>query len=122
MHKSIFTAVLLLSAACITPSCKEVFEKDLDKVQVVLIAPHNNLSSDTTLQSFFWQPIDSGVKFELQVISPRFDSAVYLALDSVTQANQLLLTLPPAQYQWRVRAFNSSSTTLFSTPWNLTIK
>jgi hypothetical protein len=122
MNKTIITVGLIVSTIFIIPGCKEVFEKSLDKEQVVLSAPLNNLLSDTSLQSFFWQPVDSGVKFELQVVSPRFDSAVFLAVDSITQANQLLLVLPPAQYQWRVRAFNSSSTTLFSTPWNLTIK
>jgi hypothetical protein len=102
--------------------CNEVLERPLENDHVTLVAPANNLVSDTTIQSFYWQPIDSGINYELQVVSPRFDSIAMVVVDTVTGAHLLYLSLSPALYQWRVRAFNSSSTTSFSNIWTLTVQ
>jgi hypothetical protein len=101
--------------------CKEVFQKSLDKVTVQLSAPGNNVVSDSTTQAFWWQPVDTSINYELQVVTPRFDSVVSLVADTTTGGNVLSLTLVPGQYQWRVRAFNSVSTSPFSEPWTVTI-
>jgi hypothetical protein len=113
--------LFIVAGGLIAPGCKEVFERTLDKDTVVLAAPGNNVSSMSASQTFFWEPVDSGVNYELQIVSPRFDSIVRLAADTFIQRNILTLTLDTAIYQWRVRAFNSSSTTPFSTPWTFTI-
>lgn len=105
-----------------TISCKEIFEKSLDHEHIELSAPANNLVSNSLSQSFYWQPVDSGISYELQVVIPRFDSISLLVADTTIRRNFLTLSLAPAQYQWRVRAFNSSSTSPFSENWTLTIR
>lgn len=102
--------------------CKEVFERPLEKDHVTLLSPVNNLVSDTSIQSFFWQPIDSGINYEVQVVTPGFDSIAVVVADTVTATHLLYLSLSPARYQWRVRAFNAGSTTPFSTVWSLTVQ
>jgi hypothetical protein len=114
-------ALICLLLGIALGGCKEVFEKSLDKVTVVLSAPGNNVVSDSTTQAFWWQPVDTSISYELQIVTPRFDSVVSLVMDTTTGTNILSLTLVPAQYQWRVRAFNSESTSPFSAPWTFTI-
>jgi len=103
-------------------ACKEVFEKSLDKAHVTLLGPVNNGVSGSGDQTFFWQPLDSGINYELQVVSPTFDSIAQVMADTVVTRNLLPLTLGPGRYQWRVRAFNSSSSTPFSGAWTLTLQ
>ncbi|HXB10121.1 MAG TPA: hypothetical protein VNW04_23520 [Puia sp.] len=114
--------VCLTSFVACWCGCKEVFEKSLDKSHVTLLGPANNLVSGSANQSFFWQPIDSGINYELQVVSPTFDSIGQVVADTVAARNLLPLSLEPGKYQWRVRAFNSSSSTPFSAPWTLTVQ
>jgi hypothetical protein len=101
--------------------CQEIFEESLDKEKVVLIAPMDSLVSTEPSQTFYWQPLDSGTKYELLIVKPRFDSIVSFVADTILQRNQFQISLMPGSYQWRVRAFNSSSTTQYSLPWSLTI-
>jgi hypothetical protein len=112
--------MLLLSAVGVG-GCKEVFERSLDNVTVTLIAPGNHVISDSAVQAFYWQPVDSAIQYELVIVTPRFDSVVSLMTDTTISTNQIILRLDSAQYQWRVRAFNTVSTTQFCTPWTITI-
>ncbi len=120
--KKIRFALFGFATLLLATSCKEILEKDLTKVSVKMVSPIDGVVSDSATQAFYWEPIDSNISYELQVVSPRFDSAVRLVVDTNIKINVLQLTLPAAQYQWRVRAYNSSSTTQFTTPWNLTIQ
>jgi len=95
--------------------------KSLTNDKVLLMAPGNNVVSDSAQQNFFWEPVDTSIQYEFQVVTPAFDSVVSLVTDTTIGNNLFLFTLNPGQYQWRVRAFNSVSTTVFSTPWTITI-
>jgi hypothetical protein len=101
--------------------CQEAFEKPLDQKKISLSAPANNLQSDSADQVFYWQPLDSGTNYELQIVTPGFDSIAGLLVDTITPRNILRLVLGPAQYQWRVRGFNASSSSAYTAPWTLTI-
>jgi hypothetical protein len=116
--------IALLLIVCGTSGaggCKEVFTPSLDQVNVKLLAPGNNVLSDSTVQNFYWQPVDTGVRYELVVVTPGFDSIVSLLTDTTVSTNQVILSLAPAQYQWQVRAFNPVSSTQYSAPWTITI-
>jgi hypothetical protein len=102
--------------------CKEVFEKSLDKVTMTLSAPTDRAVADSGTQYFSWQSMDSGVTYELQLVSPGFDSISRLVADTTIQVTLFPYLLGPGRYQWRVRAFNSSSTTIFSNSRSLTIQ
>ena len=112
---------LIFLALIFTISCKEVFEKSLDKEKIILTAPVDSLLSTDSNQTFFWQPFDSGTRYEVQIVSPKFDSIIKLVIDTNILSNQFRFSLDSSIYQWRVRAFNSSSSTQFSLPRTLTI-
>jgi|SRR5258708_2635500 hypothetical protein len=125
IHNMKYACILCIAGVI---GCKEVFEQPLGNKHIILSAPQDNVISDSSLQTFFWQPIstdipsDTSVTYEVQVVTPRFDSIVRLVEDTLLRANILTVSLPPAQYQWKVRAFNTSSTTPYSSPWTITIK
>lgn len=111
---------LFFCLAC--QGCSEIVENSLTNQNVVLLAPANNVVSGNVSQSLYWQALfDSTTHYEVEVVSPRFDSIVMLITDTTIQTNILRIGLDSGQYQWRVRAFNNSSTTPFSNPWTLTI-
>jgi hypothetical protein len=101
--------------------CKEVFEKSLDKVTLSLTAPSDGALADSGRQYFSWQSVDSGTSYEFQLVSPVFDSIGRTVADTNIQVTLFPFSLGPGRYQWRVRAFNSSSTTIFSNPRSLTV-
>jgi hypothetical protein len=102
-------------------SCNEVFEESLDNEQVILKAPVDSIVSSESIQAFYWLPFDSGTKYELLIVSPRFDSIERFVTDTIVQKNQFQLSLQSGEYQWKVRAFNFSSSTQYSLPWNFKI-
>jgi hypothetical protein len=120
MNKKIYSLPFICYLFCIG-GCKEVFERVLDKDKIVLLAPGNNVISVNADQTFSWQPVDEATYYELQIVTPRFDSIVSFIADTTIRQNFMALTLDTTRYQWRVRAFNASSSTTFSNPWSVTI-
>ncbi len=114
-----FSLVLALTLA----SCEEILEPDLRAEKIVLLSPHDSTISGDTAQVFYWQHTRQYADYQLQVVSPGFDSMVKLVADTITSSNQVKLTLQTGkQYQWRVRGFNSSTSTPVSPIWNLWVK
>lgn len=108
-----FNILFLFCAVMIWGSvgCGEIFEKDLAPEDVFVIMPADNLETDLTSQTFWWEPVDGAVFYNLQVVSPSFDSIMRLLVDTTLQGDKLTLSLYPGSFQWRLRAFNSSSST-----------
>lgn len=102
--------------------CAEILEKSVTNKQVELSAPYNNLVTTDSIQTFYWQPVDGADSYQLQVVSPNFDSIAKLIVDTTIHSNIFPLTMSMGQYQWRVRAFNGSSTTSFTVQQSLTIQ
>jgi hypothetical protein len=100
--------------------CEEVFEQNLNTQSVTLLTPLNNQISSKSVV-FSWDQKDGSASYEIQVVNPGFDSAYSIVLDTTIKQNFYLASIDTGAYQWRVRAFNSYSTTPFSNPGNFTI-
>lgn len=115
--------LLLLGAAIICQAgCDEVLEKSLTDKKLVLQGPVNNLTTTETTHTFFWQEMDGALEYQLQIVSPRFDSVVKLVADTPVTSPKFNMTLDKGAYQWRVRAKNNSTVSAYSDAWNLTIQ
>jgi hypothetical protein len=113
-RKSITTILtLVIGITFIYSSCKEVTEPILDNKQIVISAPLDNLVTTTTKNTFVWEPVDGATKYQLQIVSPKFDSVLLFLTDSTFNKPMLTYTLTPGKYQWRVRAINGSSHTSY---------
>jgi hypothetical protein len=102
-------------------ACEEALEISLIGKKPTLLAPVNNLNTIDTLQTFYWQKLDGATKYQLQIVSPKFDSIVRLINDTMILQNTFTKDMDTGTYQWRVKAINNGSESGFSDPWNLKI-
>ncbi len=102
-------------------ACAEVLEKSINNETIIVSAPVNNLISTDSIQTFYWEKVNGATSYELQIVSPIFDSIKTFVTDTTVQTNLFLFSLSSGQYQWRVSAKNLNSATPFSEPRNLTI-
>jgi len=114
--------VFVITIVCIT-SCEEIFEPDVNMERISLLSPIDSTVSQDTIQTFYWQHTLQYADYQLQVVSPRFDSMIKLVADTITSRNQIKLVLEKGrQYQWRVRGLTNSTATPNSAVWNLWVQ
>lgn len=96
-------------------SCEEITQPDLSDSQINILSPVDNLVTNAATNTFAWDPVEGAAKYQLQIVSPKFDSVVRFITDSSLTRNQLTYTLTPGIYQWRVKAINAGSQTGYFT-------
>lgn len=104
---------LLFVLVILTYSCKDVFEEDLTKKTITINSPQNALQTTNVTQTFWWEPVEGAIKYNLQIVSPTFLNLQKLILDTNITKCKFEYTLTPGLYEWRVKAFNSSSSTSY---------
>jgi len=109
-----------ITALSIIAGCKDIIETDLTEERINIIVPSNNLHTNLLAHTFSWDKVDQAIKYHFQMISPDFSNAEILVADSNLTGTKIQLTLSPGTYQWRVKAFNNSSSTNYVT-YTLTI-
>lgn len=112
--KSILFNIVGFATLCVALySCSEFIEKDLSDNKVFLTSPSDSLETNKYNQTFWWEPIDNA-SYRLQIASPSFDSIAELVLDTLVKSNKFIYTLEPGEYEWRVRAENSTSQGIYT--------
>lgn len=118
MEASTFKAWKLYSAILAVTigaySCEVIFEEDISDKQVVLIAPADSLTTAINSVSFSWHEVKDALKYRLQIAQPSFANLQTISLDTVVSATAFTHTLLTGDYEWRVRAENGSSQTLYT--------
>ena len=91
--------------------CEALIEQNLTDQEIFIIMPMKDIESSQTVQLFWWEPVTGAEYYNLQVVSPSFDSILRLVIDTnlVKEKHQVLLY--PGQFEWRIRAYNYSSST-----------
>ncbi len=107
-------AKLYLSLVLFFFGCKDFIEPSIAKKSLVLLAPVNKSESTNYSQTFWWEPVEDALKYRLQLVSPNFDHTLVLVLDTLVETNKFNYTLEPGIYEWRVRAENGSSNTVYT--------
>ena len=96
-------------------SCKEIlFEENISQKEVILYAPTDFSETPNTDVTFWWEVVDGATGYHSQVGKPTFISPIVLELDTVVADNMFTKSLLPANYQWRVRAVNFSTETIYT--------
>jgi uncharacterized protein YceK len=115
--------VIFLAVVVILPGCEDILEKDISRENIILVGPADSVVSSDTLQKFAWEHIGPVADYQLQVVTPSFTRIETLVTDTITPYNLVELSLRAGrQYQWRVRALNGSSASVYTTPRTFTIK
>lgn len=95
--------------------CDDIIEDDLSSDVVQLVSPSDSVKTTVVAQTFIWQAVKGATGYRLEIATPSFDRAeqmvVYMELDTIVYK----CTLFPGNFQWRVVALNSSSSSKFAT-------
>lgn len=104
----------LILVSIFIAGCEELSETDLSSRKVTLIAPADNIATTSTTNTFAWDPVDDASRYQIQIVSPKFDSIIHFITDSTITRTNFIYTLQQGIYQWRVRALNTGSQTSYS--------
>lgn len=107
------TAIALLACIGII-SCSEFIERSVENRKVLLLAPTDKQESSKYNQNFWWEPVEDALFYRLQIVSPEFNKPAELIVDTLISRNKFEYSLSPGKYEWRVRAENGSSKSLYS--------
>ncbi|MEM8908240.1 MAG: hypothetical protein AAGD05_10380 [Bacteroidota bacterium] len=103
-------------------ACSDVLLEDISDDQVTLLAPANNVVSNTQTQTFWWEALEDADRYILQIVSPSFDSIVQLVAEvEITEGQTHEMVLNDGVYQWAVIGSNGPTQTMRN-PYNLTIE
>jgi len=103
-------------------ACEEALERSLTNAEVQLVAPVNNLVTQDSVHTFFWEELEGATQFELQIVSPGFDSIARFVVDTTLTRNRFTMELDSGEHEWRVRARNNSTVSPYSAPRRLTVE
>jgi hypothetical protein len=95
-------------------ACQSFLEQDISDKVVVLQSPPDSMFSSNYNQVFWWGEIAGATSYNLQVVSPSFDYAKRLVLDTTISTNQFAFTCYPDTFAWRVKARNPAYETAYS--------
>jgi len=94
--------------------CSSFFEEDLSIYRVKILAPADGISTVGDNITFWWDYVNGATNYEFQLVNPKFDNVYRVVQDSILSGNKIIVDLDPGTYQWRVRAYNESSSSPFS--------
>tara|TARA_R110002072_G_scaffold7503_2_gene40924 strand:+ start:722077 stop:723009 length:933 start_codon:yes stop_codon:yes gene_type:complete len=110
---SILITILILLTSCDDGGL--LIETEITDKTVVLIAPAKDAEVTEGTINFNWEEVEDASEYELQVAQPNFENTQQLFLNSVDSIPSATTELRSGQYEWRVRALNSNSSTPYST-------
>ncbi len=93
----------------------EIFDEDISEETVSLIAPTDNATLGENPIVFSWEEVPFTESYVLQIATPNFDNAVQIVVDETLNATTSSQTLDNGEYEWRIKAQNSVSETLYTT-------
>ena len=96
-------------------SCEDIIEvEDISQETITILAPIDASSLILTDINFSWNAVEAAEQYKLQIASPNFEAATQIVLDTTISATNFTKTLDIGNYEWRIRAENSSYQTVYS--------
>lgn len=101
--------------------CEDILEEvDISNRNVTVFAPVNDAVVTTNSVQFNWDVVEDATAYRMQLVTPDFENAVQLLLDTTfvqdsigSVATQIQQNLLNGNYTWRIKAMNSG----FETPY-----
>jgi hypothetical protein len=98
--------IILFPLLILLYSCSEIFEEDIEKEEIYVLSPFDGFISNSGEVLFWWDPLDGASAYELQIVSPNFDSIIGLIADTIIVENKISFDFDVGQYEWSLRALN----------------
>lgn len=99
-------AMLLLAAATSLVGCRDIFEKDISRYSVSVIAPVDGVETIPGTITFLWRTVPYAEGYQLTVVSPSFAKAAQVLSDTLVAGTTFNLELAAGQYQWSMQPWN----------------
>ncbi len=109
VYKSLL--IVLTLSLIFAIQCGDIFEENISKSTLTLISPADEAIFKGDTVSFWWDPVQGASQYEFHLVSPSFELAQRLLVDSTVSSNKLTLKVKPGAYQWEVRALNGGYAT-----------
>jgi hypothetical protein len=101
--------ILVIAISIGIAGCNALFEDNLSKSTVTLLFPIGGDSINTYNINFYWNTVKYANTYEVQIVQGTFAHIQNFIVDSTVSSPNLLYSLSPGAYQWRVRALNNST-------------
>ncbi|TPV35993.1 hypothetical protein FJ651_03485 [Paucihalobacter ruber] len=89
--------------------CEDLIEEvDISNETVMVLAPVNQVVLNSGDVLFTWEAVEQANRYHLQIAVPNFENAQQILADTNVVATHFFKNLEPNQYQWRIRAENST--------------
>lgn len=112
--KTISVGLTICLALFVIASCSDLFEPDISRDKIMVLTPLDSATILTEQVIFWWEPLAGATKYELQLVSPSFQSISTIKADTTLIDEKFVIDLPPGNYQWRIRALNTAYATKFA--------
>jgi hypothetical protein len=110
-NMGLFFLVILVFVAC-----DDIIEVvDISDKTVAILAPTNGSVVHTTLVNFSWQALEDAETYRVQVVTPTFNEAAQILLDTIVTKTYVSGELNINDFEWRVKAVNSGYETPYTT-------
>lgn len=109
--------IVLTCLLTVFMSCDDIIEpQDISNEVVNLLAPSNNVVLQDSTVNLSWDQLEDAEFYKFQIATPTFLEAVQIVQDSTVNTSSFLINLNRnTNYQWRVKAFNASYETEYTT-------
>jgi hypothetical protein len=116
MKTKVILCLILAMATLLSYCTKDFIEPNISSKWVYIVSPQNNVTTSSVTPTFWWNLVDGARTYNLQIVSPSFASSNQFILDTMISGNKFVWTLQSSKtYQWRVAAFNTVSSTPYTT-------
>ncbi|TXK78900.1 hypothetical protein [Mesonia sp. K4-1] len=113
--KAQFLIIILIASTMLT-GCEDIIEVDnISEERVKLLAPADDVISNSTTISFSWEMIEEADAYQLQVAKPSFEEAIEIVTDTTSSSTRYSETYSEGNFEWRVKALNSAYETEYTT-------
>ncbi len=125
----IFKYFLLIFIAILIYDCDDIFVMDISSEKVIMKAPSDGWEGTDQKVNFRWEKVPEADNYILEVATPRFSDIHTLVFEKQLFSASFDTTFIQGEYEWRVKAVNSSSETEYATssfkisaPFNIELK
>ena len=92
----------------VSQSCDDILVPDISKDTVQLKSPADSLVTDIQTHIFWWNELEDASGYNLQVVSPGYQSINALIMDTNVISNQFTLSLSEGIFEWSVTGYNDA--------------
>lgn len=87
-------------------SCDAIFEENIEESSLQIIYPQDSTKTAVQTVDFRWEELEGADEYRIQIVSPNFDGITSFITDTTVATTNMVYTLLPGEYQWKIRAQN----------------